>query len=75
MENIVPVLPGSRLEQARSRLGLNGLKTPRSHIKITITLQRNDGSLLISFIVRSRFLPGLSSHIHGPFVYHTMNCA
>ena len=74
MENTVPVLPGSRLEQVRSRLGLNGLNTPRSHIKVTITLQRNDGSLLISFIVRSRFLPGPSSQIHSPLVYHTMIC-
>ena len=66
MKNIVLAMVESCLEQAGSDLAGTEWKTSRSHINVITNLRRNVCILLISFIVLSRLLFHLCSHINSP---------
>ena len=68
IENIVPAIPGYRLEQVESRLAGPARKTSWLHINVRTNLCRNDCSCLISSIVPSRLLSHPGSHISSPLV-------
>ena len=66
MKNIVLAMKESSLEQVGSHLAGTEWKTACSHINVITNLPRNDCTLPISFIVLSRLLFHLCSHINSP---------